>query len=278
MLLTDDFVFIHPPKTGGTFVTSMLERVYRYRKPRTVLQKVISGLTRPRVVRTNKHGNCASIPTSHRGRPILGVIRSPWSQYVSEYHFGWWKENLSKRIDRARAVREFPDFPELSFAEYIRFANEYQGQLLRLREGPGNAPGYMTRRFAHFFFVDGGAGVSRMDSGYIEREGWKEDMFPVRFLRQHRLNGDLHAFLQEMGHRPEDISFILDHGNVLPRTPSLGSRADRHWSEYWTPDLEEYVRDSERVLFSIFPDLPREARAGSTNPLVAPGGAAPGTS
>lgn len=69
MIITDRFVFLHLHKSGGTFVNELLmqclpdARQYGYHLPRTL------------------------IPPEARHLPVLGLVRNPWSYYVSWYAF-----------------------------------------------------------------------------------------------------------------------------------------------------------------------------------------------
>lgn len=69
MILTPRFVFLHLHKSGGSFVNEALlrheagARQFGYHLPRS------------------------AIPPTHSGLPVLGLVRSPWSYYVSWYAF-----------------------------------------------------------------------------------------------------------------------------------------------------------------------------------------------
>ena len=98
MIITDRFTFVHVPKTGGTFVSSVLFRLYHVRW--TWVTHLISSMKRNLVYKrdygtfiynNNKHGTCAEIPPEHLHKPVLMVIRNPYDLYVSQYEFGWWK-------------------------------------------------------------------------------------------------------------------------------------------------------------------------------------------
>ena len=69
MIVTPQFVYIHLHKTGGTFVNESLLRF--------VPGAELIGYHLPRHL----------IPEEARDRPVLGFVRSPWSYYVSWYHF-----------------------------------------------------------------------------------------------------------------------------------------------------------------------------------------------
>ena len=125
MILTDDFVFLHPPKTGGTFVGAMIARLYPTRR-RQLLEgaKGRRPLGHPAREGVHKHGPRHQIPSSHAHLPVLATVRSPFETYVSDYHFAEWAKGRGNpefsRFDWGRIEREFPDFPDQSFAQYLQ--------------------------------------------------------------------------------------------------------------------------------------------------------------
>ena len=113
MIFTDRFVYVHEPKTGGTFVTSALFRLYGLKWTRwTHLRDAVFREARARhpkygalVHDGNKHGLCRSIPAAHKAKPVLATVRNPFDLYVSQYEFGWWKR--AEFLPFYRAVRGF---------------------------------------------------------------------------------------------------------------------------------------------------------------------------
>ena len=98
MLLTEKFVYIHPSKTGGTFVTKMLQQLYENQVPETRISRLIAkkiGIMGNRILDTSmygtKHSGCRQIPLAFRNKPIFTTIRNPYDRNVSQYEFGWWK-------------------------------------------------------------------------------------------------------------------------------------------------------------------------------------------
>jgi len=78
VLIYDSFVFVHMPKTAGTFLAEALsEDLY------------------PPVDRLEPHTGWDAIPTSAAGLPGLMYVRNPWDWYVSWYHF--WTESWLPR-------------------------------------------------------------------------------------------------------------------------------------------------------------------------------------
>lgn len=69
MIATGRFVFLHLHKSGGTFVNECLLRFL------------------PDARRLGYHLPRAMIPREFASLPVLGLVRSPWSYYVSWYSF-----------------------------------------------------------------------------------------------------------------------------------------------------------------------------------------------
>ncbi|MGQ0619716.1 MAG: hypothetical protein ACT4QA_07315 [Panacagrimonas sp.] len=69
MIATPTFVFLHLPKTGGTFLNEALIRFV------------------PGSRQLGYHLPRSMIPSSLAQLPVLGFVRSPWSYYVSWYSF-----------------------------------------------------------------------------------------------------------------------------------------------------------------------------------------------
>jgi hypothetical protein len=72
MILTQHFVFIHLPKTGGSFVRRIC---HEYAPLEWQVQIIDEHLTR------------YDIPAAYQSLPILGFIRNPYSWYVSAYYY-----------------------------------------------------------------------------------------------------------------------------------------------------------------------------------------------
>ena len=255
MLLTDDFVYIHMPKTAGTFVTQVLTRVYG----------------EDRVINTDdagtKHGTCRDIPASHRHLPILSTRRNPYERYVSQYRFGWWKLYPEVFCGEDEMRRLFPHYPDLSFADYLdlaqqRFISHHRGQptpYVNQRLAPERQIGWHTAVFVRFYARHPVAVFNSLDEDAIKDRRYRSDLFDVRFLDVGNINRELHDFLLERGHPSENVAFILDAERILPKEG--GRPAGDRWQSYYTPELLDRVRVRERLLFDLFPeyDLPREA-------------------
>jgi hypothetical protein len=259
MVITDDFVFIHLPKTGGTFVEQMLERLYRSKNRNNfyyrALQKIGHVKTTSTFINVNKHGACSDIPEAHRSKKIIATIRNPYDRYVSQYEFNWWKECLPVNPDRVS--KHYPQYPDLSFEAFIDFFNE----MIRLLPSAVNHSlyrtefqiGYHTEQFVKQFFRNPDRVFLRIDETYIQNGMYRKDMFDVTFIDMDFLNQDLCNFLVSIGHRPRELEFITKAEKIFP--PRGGRSGSKKWREYYTPELKKKVRLRERFLFELFPQF-----------------------
>ena len=118
MIGSRHFVFVHMPKTGGTFVQSCLEQLNqsssdkpaRWFSFRRAEQKPFH------IIRSvPKHGTVMAIPAAYEELPIVGCIRDPLEWYRSNYRFAWWQ----RYPDKYPGVRESSEWPNISFKIYF---------------------------------------------------------------------------------------------------------------------------------------------------------------
>ena len=261
MIFTDRFVYVHEPKTGGTFVTSALFRLYGLKWTRwTHLRNALFREARARhpkygalVHNSNKHGFCRSIPAAHRAKPVLATLRNPFDLYVSQYEFGWWRRKEFLPFYRAVPGFEktYAGFPELTFAEYVRLAN---AAFSTYADGKGERRGLLTEQFLKYYFCDPAAAFASLaDETYVASGRFRADMFDLHFVRTDQLNRGLYDFLVGVGYEDEDVRFVVEMEKVLPR--GKGRAAGQKWERYYTPELKQEVRERERFLFTLFPEF-----------------------
>lgn len=244
MILTPDFVYIHQPKTGGTFVTEILSRVYR------------EGF-----VDTDKHATCSEIPAEHRDKPIISCLRNPYERYVSQYRFGWWRMHPDLYCGAEEMRQLYPHWPDISFGEFVHMANTkflncYERRptgFVNRNFSPGRELGWHTEQFVRYYFRNAQEAYARLDEAALESGDFQRDMYPVRFLQVERLNESLYELLVEFGHSPAAIGFIRTAEKIFPVE---GGRApgDR-WQGYYTPEIRQFIRTRERLLFDLFPQF-----------------------
>ncbi|EYD76096.1 hypothetical protein Rumeso_02285 [Rubellimicrobium mesophilum DSM 19309] len=274
MLLTDRLVYVHMPKTGGTFVTSVLERLHQPSPNRLqgLWHRARRHLGRPWAEAPGKygrlrnvepkHGTCHDIPASHAGLPVLSCMRGPWEWYVSQYEFSWWKRigqydpndpstPAGWAIERALPafVKERPHFPDIGFAEFVelcdRAADIYNGET-------GTDFGLFTHGFVRYFYRDPPAVLRRLSDRYLASAEHAGDRFDVTFLSTERLNADLQRALVRFGYEPDDVAFVGQLGKILPM--GIGRREDQRWERYYDEALKASVRQRDRFVFRMFPD------------------------
>lgn len=255
MLATENFVFIHMPKTGGTFVTNVL---FKLKKTLQTREIKISHPWIPFWKTNLKHATCCDIPDSHRNKKVLACIRNPYDLYVSAYEFGWWKRREYPGYFR-RLVTGFddryPDFPDISFVEFLEL---YHAALCResrdktFRDDDGGI-GWATQRFIDFYFRNPSSVLPSIDDRYIFSDDSWRDMFDIHFLRTHCLNQNLHDFLAGEGIDDRQLEFIVDLQRILPG--GKGRNDNQGWRNYYNTELRQKIRDKDRLLFHLFPEF-----------------------
>jgi hypothetical protein len=262
MILTDRFVAVHEPKTGGTFISSALFQLFgakwnlRTRLANSLGRNVTArGKYGTFIFTNNKHGGCNEIPSAYRDRPILSSVRNPYDLYVSQYEFGWWKRRELLRYYRRVPdfERRFAGFPDLSFPEFMELTDAAFHTLRNDRFGDPRGPGLYTEQFARFYFRSPAEAYAKLDDDYIAAQVFRNDLHDLRFVRTDRLSHDLYEFLIGVGIEPHDAEPVLNLGKVLPQ--GKGRRADQRWESYYTDDLKRSVRQRDRLVFAIFPEF-----------------------
>lgn len=251
MLLTPRFVFVHVPKTGGTFVARSLKRLLGPSRGPGLRRRLLHPFRT--MVKLPQHAPCAAIPASHGDRPILSNVRNPWSHLVSMYHFGWWKDHRPGSLDVDAAKKRFPAYPDLEFPDYLAMIYDHAQPRAAPVMGNGRPLGFLSRRLVRFFARRPAAVMKAMDDRWIEEERFRDEFHVARFLRMESLNSDLHDALVDLGHDPAAVAFIREAPKILPTPPKGARRPDRPWREYWGPELVRKVRDREPLFWAMFP-------------------------
>jgi hypothetical protein len=226
MIVTNKFVFVHFPRTGGTFITDVIMKFF------------------PSAKEIGYHLPRSLLPEQYTNLPVLGVIRNPWEFYVSWYHHVWPRDaatpltswltengeqqfegytrnalNLGTDNDRLDLLIEtVPD--EVDYRKK-NIPNITKAELRKIR---GTGMGYYTFRFNHLF-------------------GNADDVF---FCRQENLRADLIEFLEQIGVASDEI-----RAQIL--SSERKNTADHsHYSSYYTAELAELVSIRERAIIRRF--------------------------
>jgi hypothetical protein len=226
MIVTDKFVFVHLPRSGGTFVSGVIRKFF------------------PSAHEVGYHLPRSLLPREYSHLPVLGAVRNPWDFYVSWYHHVWPRDASTPLIswvsdngkaDFAGATRNALNlgFDEERIDALIEMLPEQVDYRKRnipnitkaaIREVRGTGVGYYTFRFNHLF-------------------GTADDVFVCRLetLRQ-----DLIAFFEGIGAATDDLrDYVL-------RSDRKNTAEHSHYSTYYTPELTELVSIRDRLLIQRF--------------------------
>jgi hypothetical protein len=270
MIITPDFVYLHLPKTGGTFVATTLMEIHRDRgdlvdtvyssedtqgRPNPYFKSLRSRsdgyCIRLMVPNRYQHGVCSDIPLEYRDLPVVASVRNPFDRYVSQFKFGWWKKDFSL-FGGLEAVRnDYPTYPDLGFTEFVGFAND---RLLPYREAcaDGAVAGLQTQQVIVQYCRKPRSVLRKLDLEYIRSGAHLDDLCPQRFFHQDQLSEELAAFLKDGSYRGDEVETVRTAGRVDP--PEGARPAHDDWNSYYTPDLKSRVRDLDRFLFAMFPE------------------------
>ncbi len=260
MIFTDKFVYVHAPKTGGTFVASALLRLHgitwsRWTHLSSALRTNLSytGKYGTFIYNNNKHGGCNAIPPAQRDKPILATVRNPYDLYVSEYEFGWWRRRQFLKYYRQVPGFEqrYAHFPDLSFDEYLSLTTAAFG--MKLHHADDDRWGLQTEKYVNFYFKNPQQVLRQIDEEYLASQKYRADLHYLHFVRTDDLNRGLYDFLFEMGYSEEDLHFVLDLGKILPQ--GKGRTHEQEWEKYYTPELKRAVRHRDRLIFAMFPEF-----------------------
>jgi len=226
MIVTDKFVFVHFPRTGGTFITDVIMRFF------------------PSAHEIGYHLPRSLLPNEYSHLPVLGSVRNPWEFYVSWYYHvwprdaatplhSWLSENGTHEFEGAtrNALNIGTDNDRLdALIEKMPDEVDYQKRNVpnitksALRKVRGTGVGYYTFRFNHLF-------------------GKADEVF---FCRQESLRIDLIRFLEMIGAANNEI-----RTHIL-KSEKRNAADHSHYSSYYTPELAELVSIRECAILERF--------------------------
>ena len=244
MVIADEFVYVHMPKTGGTFVEEVLRRV----------------LGRPpgwnSDVGADQHQPVSAIPHGHRHKPVLFTVRNPYDHYVSFYCFGWWRDHAGDTFDARRIRARYPHFPELDFGEYLEAALDWDllTEPYRCVREPFEAAGLgpLTLDYVRYLSTDPDRAVANL-SDLLARQTMCAGDVALHVVPMEQLNRDLHAFLIELGYDAADVDFVPTLEPIFPPQSTPRRDTSVRWEDWYTDDLLAMVAERERLVFSTWP-------------------------
>lgn len=254
MLITEKFVFLHPPKTGGAFVTEVLSGIY-------------AGQCNHWILEFEKHGTTDDIPEEYRAKQIVTIVRNPFDYYASHYRFGYWinrdVEPIVSWWDEAEMRNRYHSYPYLTFQEFVEGALDIGHKHLFEKRGPADALrlGPLSVNTLKFSVPDY---VAVLEKLRFDRDltALRRSLSHVRFLHTESLNQDVHRWLIELGVPHNIAEPILTKARVQPLNTPNGATLERghgqprndHWSELFDEQTTASVVEREWLFFALFPE------------------------
>ena len=242
MLITSDFVVINMPKTGSTFLRTVLTNIYRGSRPQAEFRELmLPHLEQPNRGR-DQHGSVRQIPPEDATKLVVSIARNPADKMISAYEFRFWQERppLGMRVSR----QMFPHFPDLTFSEYLQMAE--RSNSTRLEGGNPLGLGPQTITFMQMYFNKPVSAVDCRSQSYFLEGAYRRDLPAIRFLRFERLRDDLAALLADYGFTSSELAPIFD-------TPKLNASKRKDDPETWRL-ASDFVQPREQMLYRMFAD------------------------
>jgi hypothetical protein len=226
LIVTDKFVFVHLPRSGGTFVSEVIAKFF------PSFHEI--GYHLPRIL----------LPREYSHLPVLGAVRNPWEFYVSWYNHvlprdaatilvSWMSDNgklgfedttrnaLNLGVNNERLAVLIERLPEQADYRKRNIPNITKDAMRRVR---GTGVGYYTFRFNHLF-------------------GTADDVF---VCRTESLRQDLLGFFERIGAATDELrDYVL-------RADKTNISEHLHYSTYYTPELAELVSVRDHQLIERF--------------------------
>ncbi|MCP3998403.1 MAG: hypothetical protein GY722_25560 [bacterium] len=209
MIIGDDFLILHMPKTGGVFIRLLLEKYYgdKVRLPTGI------GFEHPNA-KWEQHHSIDDVPFDRRYLPVFGLVRNPWDWYVSWFHFfnGY--------------PHKPPHFMTVSEGKTVDFA----GFMTNLYRYPADSDEYTYNSFAEKYYRIFGCSPDHPRNPTVEIGHYET------------VHDDVHRFLSTVG-----VSEVcLDEIAGFRR---MNNSRHAHYSSYYTPGLVDLVyRNNQEII------------------------------
>jgi hypothetical protein len=263
MLITDRFIVINYPKTGSTFVRTIIKQLHdNLRNGRSSNSFEMKELFLPNIkvaginscVGIDQHGTVEQIPDQYKEQlPCLSVVRNPFDRTVSLYNFRAWKRRYDAIIDDVKG--NFPEYPDLSFRRYLELECMYDPKFRVGSDLLSYDIGQNTFLFVQMFAKNVRKTLESINELYICENKIKKDLPSITFLKTESLNTDLFIFLRANGFKECEIDFIINTKKIYPNQPDQQRRVDNDdWHSYYDKDLFEVMRKKDSLILNLFPE------------------------
>ena len=212
MLITDRFIFVHVPKTGGDFIRRIC---LRHLPAAAIVEHHIA-----------KHGPDTEIPAAYADLPRFALVRNPWDWHVSWYHYLMGAGRPDEHRDRVRVLN--PWFVELSDGFTAGFATT-MSRLYDPRVAGTFPAGSVVRTAAE-------EGVDLLTLHLRRQTAASEIAGRLTMGRFENLRGDFHDFLTGHG-VPLTDRFRRD----LFERPPVNRSSRSRFQDYYDDGLRDLI-------------------------------------
>ncbi|QSS96384.1 sulfotransferase family 2 domain-containing protein [Psychroflexus sp. ALD_RP9] len=258
----DDFIFLYIPKTGSSFTLSAFSQInkslknYRYilKRKRLSVKNINSANIRDRFFNKNKnqHTTVSQVHKNDLSRSKLySIIRNPFYAYISRYEYKHFANPNWKSDSRFKNLvsSNFPDFPNISFKDYIQLSKILAKDKLdnHIQVKPKIEIGPLSLQFIQMFAYEPKEVLSVIDSNFFNNNKIDEYFPEVSFLNNENLSQELHSTLIKLGYPKKLINFILNSKkkNVSVKKP---------YNTYLSKEIVNDIQKTEWFLFDFFSD------------------------
>ncbi len=223
MITTDSFVFLHLHKSGGTFVNECLLRFV------------------PGARQIGYHLPRHLIPTESAALPVFGLVRSPWSYYVSWYSFQAARDNPNALFRVLSEERRLGFKGTVCNLLHLGSSSLLLGRVLDALPAAYGNRGINLPGFALAPIRDSGLGFY----AYLYRYMFGDDDATLTVGRMESLRQDLPRMLESVGKAPSgEMRDFID--TAAPRNTANHAR----YTELYDDELRNLVAKRDAPLIA----------------------------
>lgn len=262
MIITNDFIFIHFPKAGGSFVKSILSHLYEtvleneYRKKNRIkkffskkpfyCETRNSQLLEAWLPEFSMHNGRIDIDAKFKKLPVFSVIREPLGFYSSLYRSQSWLTEEMK--DNNIIKKQFPKFPNIGFEEFMKFINEFfVNKFINLYKLELKKPiGLYTMLLILQFEKDPFLVFSKLERLEINENEFIDNLLQedINYLDYDNLLEQLHGYLSQ--YYKMDMHFIYEKPK---KNVSINTKLNIGI------EVQEYIREIDNLGFAFYESI-----------------------